>query len=599
MIRPQDMTMARIITPVKRIRTVVESLYDLKLLHIMDFKKTEESFFDIGKPLKNADIYSQQLVDIRAMIARLGVSGTPTPIKNLRGAQKNFLKLNAVFKNLVKRLDKLKSEKKDLVEEANNPLINLTFTEGSLKEYRFLTLFKGTVKSPLEPKIKSITNDYLLSKLELEKQTAFVLFVKKGFEEKVKSLLNELGFKECRFPKLAKKEIEGRLAEIRKEITASENHLDDLRQKNSRFLLNYELALTQITEKLEVPLRFAESKTTFVVTGWIPTNKAEQLKSDLNKITNEKIHIEFIPGENPPIQLKNPQPVKNFEFFLDLYSLPKIYEIDPTVLMFITFPLFFGFMLGDVGYGIITLGITVLLGRLLSPAVKPLLRIVMISSLATISFGFIFGEFFGHGFIQHPILDRVHDMQTMMLVSIAVGLIHINFGLVLGILNEMKHHSFLMSFFRKGSWMILQAGIGILWLGYSQSNFAFSIAGGALGLVSLLMMIKGEGFLRIVEIPSILSNILSYIRLYAIGLASVSLAVVVNDLAFKFFSNGGISIVFGILMLLIGHAINLLLGLLGPFLHSVRLHYVEFFQKFYEGGGQRYNPFGISKRIGG
>ncbi|MBI4010384.1 MAG: V-type ATP synthase subunit I [Candidatus Aenigmarchaeota archaeon] len=598
MIRPKEMTMVRIITPSRHVRNVIETLYELKVLHILDFKKGEDEFFDIGKPFKEATTYSEQLIALRSIISRLSITGTPKDLKNLSDAQKRLLELNKSFKDTVEKLDKTKSVENELLNDYKNPLANLGISH-KIKEFKSLVSFLGTVKSPIESKLNAITTDYSLTQKKLEKRIAFALFIKRELGEKVKAILSESGFAEHQLPKLNRTEIEERLAKIRKEKIALENQLETLKKNNSQFLVDYEFALTQLNEQSEVPLRFASSKNTLIATGWIPADKAENIKQNLAKITKEKVFVELLHGKNPPTVLENPKMINPFEFLLNLYSLPKYYEIDPTILMFIAFPLFFGFMLGDVGYGLTTLAIIFLLEKKLPTAIKPLLRIITISSLSSIAFGFIFGEFFGYEFIAHPLLNRVHEINTMMLISVAVGVVHINLGLVLGLINELKHHNFLEAFLRKGSWIVLQVAVAILGFGYLQANQSFQMIGGILILASILMIIKGEGILKIVELPAILSNTLSYIRLYAIGLASVSLASVFNKMASGFFVQGGFSIAIGIFVLLAGHFINLLLGLLGPFLHSLRLHYVEFFQKFYEGGGYRYSPFGIIKMLGG
>ena len=107
------------------------------------------------------------------------------------------------------------------------------------------------------------------------------------------------------------------------------------------------------------------------------------------------------------------------------------------------------------------------------------------------------------------------------------------------------------------------------------------------------MLFKGEGIRGLIEIPSIFTNIMSYMRLMAIGLSSVIMALIVNESAKGFFSKGGFFIIVGVFILIIGHIVNIAIGLLGSFLHSLRLHYVEFFSKFFSGGGKKYRPFGM------
>lgn len=583
MIHPKAMTNVRIISHSRNVRNVIETLYDLQMLHIVDFKK---GGLDIGKPLHEASFYSEQLVEMRSIISRLALKGKPGRIKNIGDAQKKFAWLNKNFKGIATKLAALNEKENTLDEEINNPLSELEVTRDDVKDYKSLTSFIGTVKAPIEEKLSALTKDYLLIKKKIKKQAAFALFVPRGLAEQVREILSECGFSESRLAEIKKADAEAKLAEVRKEIDGLHAKLGEFKN-NAQFLIDYEYALTQLNEKAEAPLRFGSSKSTFIASGWVPKDAADKLKQSLDKITNEKVSVEFLQAENAPTMLKNPNVINNFEFFLKLYSLPRYYELDPTVLMFFTFPLFFGFMLGDVGYGAVTLALALLLERKL-PAAKPLLRIVTIASIASIAFGFIFGEAFGYEFMKHPILNRVHDINTMMLVSIAIGIVHVNFGFVLGFINELNHHSAIQSFFKKGSWITLQIGAVLAF-------FHLQSIGLAVMLVSVAMIIKGEG-LRAVEIPTVLSNILSYLRLYAIGLASVSLAAVVNNMAFGLFAAGGFSIIAGILILLLGHAVNLMLGLLGPFLQSLRLHYVEFFQKFYEGGGYVYSPFGFVKR---
>jgi len=179
-----------------------------------------------------------------------------------------------------------------------------------------------------------------------------------------------------------------------------------------------------------------------------------------------------------------------------------------------------------------------------------------------------------------------------MYTAIAIGLIHVNWGLIAGFVNINKEHGLKHAIFEKGSWFVLEAGAAMLALSYFNIIKLTPLIGWLFLAGSLIMLYKGEGVKGIIELPTIFTNTLSYLRLMAIGLSSVSIAVVVNKTAEGFFHEGGLLILAGILILLTGHVLNIILGLFGSFLHSLRLHYVEFFSKFFQGGAEKYRPFG-------
>jgi len=321
----------------------------------------------------------------------------------------------------------------------------------------------------------------------------------------------------------------------------------------------------------------------------------------LERVTKKRIFIqtrEIEEKDKIPVKLDNPKLVKPFEFFMDLYALPKYKEIDPTFFVFLTFPLLFGFMLGDMGYGLTVL----IVARLLKKAIPKggrLFDVMSFASLATIFFGALFGEFFGFevlfGYELPHILSRAHQINTLLYVAVGVGIIHINWGLINGFYNVLKHHGLFEAVCEKLSWIIFESGVALLALSYLEILALSVYYGYALILISVTLLYLGEGVKGLVELPSIFSNILSYARLMAIGLASVELAIVINEFAAGFVSSGTIlGVIFATLLMVVGHAINIGIGILGSFLHSLRLHYVEYFSKFFEGGAIRYKPFGAT-----
>jgi len=290
---------------------------------------------------------------------------------------------------------------------------------------------------------------------------------------------------------------------------------------------------------------------------------------------------------------------------LDLFEYPKNREIDPTFALFITFPLFYGIMLGDIGYGLVIFISTILLKmKLKTEGWKMLLGILQYSSLYTIAFGFIDGEFFGFDIfhllgieeifgLHMPIIDRIVDFMPVLIMSIGIGVFHVSLGLVLGFINVKKAHGLKEAILEKGSWIILVVSLIVI----ATSNYIsylFMYVGVGLLLLSIILLVIGEGFIGLIEIFGIMSNVLSYVRLMAIGLSSVGVAIVINSIVMDIIlPKGGIFVPLGYLVLVVGHIGNIMLGILASFLHSLRLHYVEFFTKFYEGGGIKFKPFGI------
>ncbi len=264
-------------------------------------------------------------------------------------------------------------------------------------------------------------------------------------------------------------------------------------------------------------------------------------------------------------------------------------------------PLFFGMMVGDVGYGVLMLIISLLFsGKVKKGLISDFLKALKIGSIWSVLFGFLYGEFFGtlgEKVGLKPLWISRSDASnftTLLVMALAVGIGHILLGLLIGAWNAVVHKSRSHFMEKAGTFVGL---IGILFLAGSLTKIlpnGFYLVGWivlALGLVSMsLAMGKTGVIMGPLEFVGVIGNILSYLRLAALGLASVFLAKVANDL-----SNIGGSAVAGLIIAVLIHALNLVMGMLSPTIQSLRLQYVEFFRKFYEGGQSSFTPF--RKRI--
>jgi V/A-type H+-transporting ATPase subunit I len=283
---------------------------------------------------------------------------------------------------------------------------------------------------------------------------------------------------------------------------------------------------------------------------------------------------------------------------MGLVSLPKYNEFDPSPILAIFFPLFFGMMVGDIGYGLVILAIGLYV-RHRVPAdtfFGNMARVLIISSIPTVIFGYLFGEFFGNlgeilGWIEPVHLlgiswNRSEAVIPMLVLAISVGVIHVFLGLSIGIRNAIitKNRKHLTA--HSGMILAITAIIVLLAMLAGALPAGAIYPGAVLLIAGLCLLVYGAGAFGAMEVMGTVGNILSYARLMAIGMASVILAIVANEMAGAF----GIAII-GIIMAVLLHGLNILLALFSPSIHSIRLHLVEFFSKFYEGGGVAYKPF--------
>jgi len=361
--------------------------------------------------------------------------------------------------------------------------------------------------------------------------------------------------------------------------------------------------LETIHEELGAYRNFGLSEYTFVIMGWIPKKYLKKTEQALHGAFGGRVVVCELPTtgedmENAPVFYDNPFWVRPFEIIMQLISPPRHREIDPSPVLAFFFPLFFGIMVGDIGYGLIILAFALIIRyRFQDTAfLKSLADILIISSIPTIIFGYLFGEFFGDlgeqmGWIEPVHLlgiswNRVDAMIPMLIVAITLGVIHVVLGLAIGIRNSVITKNRKHLFEKSGMlMMIVSLVILVAMFGGILPDNAIYLAA-ALIVVALPLILMGAGVFGTIEIMGTVGNILSYARLMAIGMASVILAMVANRLggAFEF-------AIIGIIVAILLHALNIVLAMFSPSIHSMRLHIVEFFSKFYEGGGKPYRPF--------
>jgi V/A-type H+-transporting ATPase subunit I len=389
----------------------------------------------------------------------------------------------------------------------------------------------------------------------------------------------------------------------RDEIRTIDTRLQALSSVWYRELVILKKHLEDVHAELSAYANFGLSEYTFVIMGWIPKKYLNKTRLALHDAFGDRVVINVLDVkaedmDDAPVFYDNPRWVRPFELIMQLVAPPRYREVDPSPILAIFFPLFFGIMVGDIGYGILILAIALAIRhRYMAVAfAKSLADILIISSLPTIFFGFLFGEFFGDlgetmGWI-HPVTllgiswNRVDAMIPMLAFAITLGVIHVFFGLAIGIRNAIVRKSRKHLMEKTGMLLMISALIILILVlgGFAPDTLVWPVV--ILMVVSLPLILLGAGVFGTIEVMSTAGNILSYTRLMAIGMASVILAMVANRLSGAF----GIAII-GIVVAILLHTLNLVLAMFSPSIHAVRLHLVEFFSKFYEGGGVVYRPF--------
>lgn len=399
--------------------------------------------------------------------------------------------------------------------------------------------------------------------------------------------------------------IEQRLQEIPGQIAATEGELAALVAPYQARWARAGQYIDSRLSQLEVIRLLGATPHTFVILGWTPQQEVVRLQSRLAEQVGPQVMCQELPVSEEehalaPVLLGNPPPARPYEMLVRLLSLPRYGTLDPTLLMSLFLPLFFGITLGDVAYGLILMGIALLLQRKLgaqSDTWRDLSRILFMGAVWSTVFGFVYGEFLGnlgHELGMQPLwINREDALAPLLIFSVAIGVVHVTLGLILGVwLAWRERHS--NELLEKVGLLVTLAGLFVLAAtaaGRLPSGFFTPAIAAA--LVGLVLLIRSMGALGLLmgplEVLSTAGNMLSYLRIAAIGLSSVYLARVANEMV------GALGAVWlGVIVAVFFHALNVALGAFSPMIHSLRLHYVEFFGKFYEEGGTAFRPFGAS-----
>jgi len=502
------------------------------------------------------------------------------------------LRESAQYRSLLHKIGDLVDE---LSETADIEYIGLTIKDRESETY-VRTLLNSITGGAYELLIEPTEDATLIGLLAIEKTLA----------ERVREYLVEKKVPELPFPGTTRemtfaekiRYLKDKSSKLDEELTAIDRKMNEIAHRWGPI---YRSTLEWIEDRLSIIQATGmvfESQMCFFIYGWVPTEKVASLQNSLAREFGENVHLEEMEIDTRdlqrvPVVLRNSPMLKPFENFTRLLPLPSYTSYDPTPFIGIFFPVFFGMILGDAGYGLLLFILSLFMT--VNPTKRPPLVhdsgvILRFCSFYTILFGIAYGEVFGdlpHRLfgLQPLVFDRHAHILPFLYFALAVGVVHIILGLVLGALaawQEDKRKAVLV----KALHIVLILCIVTLIL----SSFGFHpelLSRPILIVIGLLcpVLIVTGGLLAPLELLKDFGNIVSYVRIMAIGLTSVLLAFVANQLS-------GITgdILLGLIFGGLIHLMNIIIGVFSSTIHSIRLHYVEFFDKFLDLGGKRYKP---------
>jgi V/A-type H+-transporting ATPase subunit I len=460
--------------------------------------------------------------------------------------------------------------------------------------------------------------------------TCLTLFTPKRQREDAEKALRTIGFSQPLNPTSRTP-----MVKMQRQQQKSEDLLrkDEEARKDIEELAEYREAICETqdyfslrSEKYKVIAELDQTKHVFVLNGYIPEEDCGRLEALCTKAAPSCV-VEFEDaGEDAPIKLKNNKFAQPAQSIVTMYSTPAKEDIDPTPILAFFFYFFFGMMFSDAGYGLLMIIATAIAIKVFKPDKKMRnnLKLFQYCGVATVFWGLVFGSIFGDApamfykmftgneitmkeLLPWPTLDTQKDALMIMILSIALGLVHIMVGMGCKFYICLKHKEYAKAFFDTGLWMLLLIGVAVLAAGMAVSPVMITI-GAAIAIASAvgLVLTQGRekkgifgkligGVASLYDVTGYISDLLSYSRLLALGLTTGVMAQVFNMLS-GLFGTSPVGLIFMMVIFVVGHAVTIGLNALGSYVHTMRLQYVEMFSKFYEGGGRPFEPFSTKSK---
>ncbi|MHB9002791.1 MAG: V-type ATP synthase subunit I [Coriobacteriia bacterium] len=645
------MAKVEIIGPKNQFFDVVSLIHDQGKLHIEDLtRKIQSGEMPVDrmevfeKQQRDQDRMDELLIRVRAILKALHREDTPIDPAQRRKEYDRLYAMSSedLANEVAKVIDEVEDRTSTLASSHTTieselallaryepilhkiqPLAKQIVTTGVYESVALLVerRYKGALEQ-LKTELDKITHKQceIVSTDVDEDTTAVIVVFNRAYSEPLHKFLAMENVNQIRLPSdfqgmpfdIAYDELKARRANLPDELKKVSTELEAMSLKWQLFLTTIRDVLIDKTEEIAAIPKFGRTEYAFVVTGWMPVDEIKGLRQSIHEhwaddVIVNQTDIEEKDFGDTPVALKNPKVIEPFQKLLGVYGVPRYGTMDATWMLFVFYPLFLGMIVGDIGYGLIMLGLVLWMRFKFkeNEGIKLATSILGPAATSVIAFGFLYGEFFGDvlgpkylnviqpfsiGPVEFPFL-RTHFITQFMIIAIAVGVVQIVLGLVFGVVNAVrtknKHH-----LYEKGGILVLLGGIAVAvviavfadmfgqWSTWGQLLFA------GIALAGFVYAIKGGGVMGVIETIESVAHMASYIRIMAVGLAGAIFADAINEIVA---GTGNIAV--GALIAVILHGLGFVMAAFSPSIHALRLNFLEFFGKFYETGKQEYSPF--------
>ena len=674
-----------------KIDDVIDALASLNALHIIEYDGSDEGF-NLGVPKEESEIVGKRLNKLRSAASIVDFSGPKDPVSADKVRSDLDSSLSKAVDELLEkstRLDSVEGRLSSLQEDESTIelLSSLNLDVELLSGYSTLNSFIGTISgnfSDIELELQDGAIEGLFFQGSINASKVIALFVKAEQSNDAQSLLNQLGFQAINIPEGISGDPNQLIADLRSQISelmAEKSSIsNDIKSWSNEYGSSLACGLELLEREhdiLTAPVKLAVSEHAFFVDGWIELSRSEEVQSAL---TNSCLYSEVTPfkieagggghghsdhhhhQEMPPISYKDRMLSKPMELLTDAVGRPAYGRIDPTLFMFVTYPIFFGMMLGDMAYGLVTiaLGAFVFSKANTNEMVRLGGKFLIYIGLGTLTFGYIYAEFAGWEIFMYektkidgvyvygdnlspvaflanlyPLSDSAHGygpelelgfginlyfpfhrvgthLEDLIVLTIYVGFIHIIFGKLIGFRDVLfygtdhGHVGLAAAFFEHGAWIVLLVGGFMFTYGFLGPEDAEYLLqpGAAIALSAVFMLIwtlyNYHGIpiavsliLAPIEAIGMMPSVISYVRLFAVGIVGVKIAETGNKLWEPMMDADLLLVPFFFIGWLSVQIFAWVLGVFSPNIHAARLHFVEWMRQYYDSSGEAFEPFGF------